>query len=83
MYINIHIHIHRAPVLGSVRRGVHPHKTQNRMIDMTLSKQNVDALMAGIPVAVEMMKSAALKLYSEVTDSQVPGAENYTFKDYF
>ena len=49
---------------------------------MTLSKQNVDVLMAGIPVAVEMMKTAALKLYSEVIDSKVPGAENYTFGDY-
>ena len=49
---------------------------------MTLSKQNVDEWMAGIPVAVEMMKTAALKLYAEVADKQVPGVENYTFGDY-
>mgnify|MGYP003151050416 CR=1 FL=1 len=49
---------------------------------MTLSKQNVDVMMAGIPVAVEMMKTAALKLYAEVADKQVPGVENYTFGDY-
>ena len=49
---------------------------------MTLSKQNVDGWMAGIPVAVEMMKTAALKLYAEVADKQVPGVENYTFGDY-
>jgi|TARA_B100000085_G_scaffold88805_1_gene80190 hypothetical protein len=49
---------------------------------MTLSKQNVDGWMAGIPVAVEMMKTAALKLYAEVVDRQVPGVENYTFGDY-
>tara|TARA_R100000458_G_scaffold33832_1_gene31139 strand:+ start:755 stop:1027 length:273 start_codon:yes stop_codon:yes gene_type:complete len=49
---------------------------------MTLSKQNVDGWMAGIPVAVEMMKTAALKLYAEVVDKQVPGVENYTFGEY-
>ena len=49
---------------------------------MTFSNQHVMGWTAGVPVAVEMMKTAAHKLYAEVADKQVPGVENYTFGDY-
>ena len=49
---------------------------------MTYLDQNVMGWTAGIPVAVELMKSAALKLYAEVADKQVPGVQNFTFRDY-
>tara|TARA_R100000482_G_scaffold77250_1_gene30104 strand:- start:60 stop:389 length:330 start_codon:yes stop_codon:yes gene_type:complete len=61
--------------------GVDPTKQKNR-IHMTSLDQNVMGWTAGIPEAVKLMKTAALKLYAEVVDRQVPGVENYTFGDY-
>ena len=61
--------------------GVDPTKQKNR-IHMTSLNLNAMSWMAGIPEAVELMKDAALKLYAEVADKQVPGVENFTFGDY-
>ena len=49
---------------------------------MTLSNQNTYTLLAGIPAAIELMKGAALKLYSDVIAYQVPDIDGYTFGDY-